>query len=157
MRYLRFFKDCEQVLDIVDFYCYPYTPSIHVLSVFSFPSNSSIDCRSSVHLHHYSALRLRPGGCDRRQECTLQPLLLPISTCRLTRFASSPIKSFSHCATSTQQAWLRSPLLPSSSSTATSSRATFFSRPQQTLPFCFSLRLTRRSATLASPAATRRS
>ncbi|KAM7455646.1 hypothetical protein BLSTO_03596 [Blastocystis sp. subtype 1] len=32
VRYLRFFKDCEQVLDIVDFYCYPYTPSIHVLS-----------------------------------------------------------------------------------------------------------------------------
>ncbi|KAK8820908.1 hypothetical protein WA556_005222 [Blastocystis sp. ATCC 50177/Nand II] len=32
VRYLRFFKDCEQVLDIVDFYCYPYTPSIHILS-----------------------------------------------------------------------------------------------------------------------------
>ena len=153
MRYLRFFRECEQVLNIVDFYCYPYTQSIHILSVLYFVYFSSKDCRSPVHLHHYATLWLWSRCCDRRQECTLWILLLPPSTCLLIRFVSSPIKCFLHCIIFTLQALLLSSVLPRSSSTATLSRGTFFSHPPLMLPFVSFSSLTRRSATLVSPAA----
>lgn len=30
MKYLRFFHDCPYILDIIDFYCYPYVSSANL-------------------------------------------------------------------------------------------------------------------------------
>lgn len=105
---MRFFNKCPQVLDIVDFYCYPYVCDIR--SIVLLYLHALLQKNRSIMLYMVSPLY----SFDLEVAIDAQNVSFPVSlfpsTSPSTRSASSPTKSSSVFATSTPPAF--SPVSP---------------------------------------------